>query len=197
LFFILFALPMIAQTAPSASTVLNDFLDRIDRQTLSTSFTITVTDDGSQPMSYNGKIQMRDTCFTLSMFGSQGAYDGKTYYLYSEDTDELTLTNPTRDELLEANPILFARELGKLSTVRFSGTNRNPKIYAIDLIPDNRSAGIQRFTIKIDKSTFLPKEISVREGKQLTTLLFPDARFVSAVPVFTISKPGAFVNDLR
>ena len=127
----------------------------------------------------------------------KGAYDGKTYYLYSEDANELTLTNPTPEELREANPVLFARELQRLSKVRFSAASKDQNVYAIELIPNNQDAGVQKFTIKLRRADLVPLEVSVREGQQTTVLCFEEAKYVTTVPSFVIAKQGAFVNDLR
>lgn len=195
---ILWALmPLALLAEPTADEVLSQFLQKVEKQTLVTSFTITVSEQATQPMIYKGSITMRGDKFLISMFGNEGAYDGKTLYMYAEDTEELTLSNPTQDELIEANPILFAKALRQQAKVRFSGTNRDSKVYAVDLIPNNQSAGVQQISIKISKATLLPVELTVKEGKQLTVIKFTNPKFDSSVPKFSISKPGAFVNDLR
>ena len=78
-------LPMwiVAQNNTTADAVLLDFLTKIDNQTLTANFTITVTEHANQPISYTGKMQMRGDRFRLNMLGNEGAYDGKTYYLFS------------------------------------------------------------------------------------------------------------------
>lgn len=196
--FILWVLiPLSLLAEPTADEVLTQFLQKVEQQTLVTSFTITVTEQATQPMSYTGSISMRGDKFLISMFGNEGAYDGRTLYMYAEDVNELSMSNPTQEELVEANPILFAKALRRQSKVRFSGTNRDSKVYAVDLIPNNQSAGVQHITIKINKQTLLPVELSVKEGKQLTVIKFVSAKYESTIPKFTISKPGAFVNDLR
>ena len=195
---VLLPLLVAAQTAaPTADRVLTQFLDKIDEQTLSAMFTLTVAENATTPISYNGHLHMRGDKFRLSLMGNEGAYDGKTYYLYAEDTDELTLTTPTREELLEANPILFARELRKQATVRFAASGKDTKRYVIELVPNNQNAGIQKFVLRLRKADLVPEEVSVREGKQTTTLRFTQAAYEKEAPSFVISKPGAFVNDLR
>ena len=197
---IMLLLPMLVaaqSAAPTADEILTQFFQKIDAQTLSAAFTITVSETANTPISYTGNIQMRGEKFRLSFIGNEGAYDGKTYSLYAEDTNELTLSTPTRDELLEANPLLFAQALQKRATVRFSAANKDAKRYVIELLPENQSAGIQKFVIKICKADLTPEEVTVKEQKQTTVLRFTHANYSTAVPPFTISAPGAFVNDLR
>ena len=191
-------LPLMASAQSlTANDVLRQFLSKIDGETLSAAFTLTVSQDATQPLSYTGQLKMRGNNFRLSMLGNEGAYDGKTYYLYSEETDELTLTTPTPQELLEANPILFARELQRKSTVRFSAANKDTKRYVIELVPSNQSAGVRKFVIKLLKKGYIPEEITVKEDSQTTVLRFTDASFTAQIPSFVIYKPDAFVNDLR
>ena len=197
---VLCMLPLLAtaqQKPLTANDVLRQFLSKIDGETLNASFVLTVTQDATQPLSYTGQLKMRGNCFRLKMLGNEGAYDGKTYYMYSEDTDELTLTTPTPQELLEANPILFACELQRKSSVRFSAANKDPKRYVIELVPNNQTAGVQKFVITLQKSGFVPEKIEVKESAQSTVLRFQDAGFSAQIPSFVVSKPGAFVNDLR
>ena len=181
----------------TADEVLLRFLTKIDEQTLTANFTITVTEQANQPISYTGKMQMRGDRFRLNMLGNEGAYDGKTYYLFSEETNELTLSTPTHAELLEINPVLFARQLQRLSTVRFNVANKDNKRYVIDLVPNNREAGISKFTIKLRKGSLIPEEITVNESGTTTVIRFSEATYDSFMPSFVLTKPGAFVNDLR
>ena len=196
------ALPLFAiaqNPEATADAVLLSFLSKIDNQTLSADFTITVSDDATAPISYNGKLQMHGEKFRISMLGNEGAYDGKTYYLYSEENNELTLSIPTRAELLEVNPVLFARELQRGSTVRFSQTNKDSKRYVIELVPNNRDTEIRKFVIKLKKVTLTPEEITVNEVAGPTTIVrFSNTQYSGRVPSFAITpQPGTFINDMR
>lgn len=193
---LLLPLAMMAQTAPTAAEVAERFLKKIDSQTLSASVTLSVNDGRGQNMSYAGKISMRGNLFFLSMPGTEASYDGKTFYLYTEDTDELSLSTPTFDELLEANPVLFAKELRKKATIRFVAS-KNADQYIVEFVPDNQKVGVQKFVLKLRKSDLVPLEITVREGKQTTTVKFSSAQYSSATPSFAIKREGAFINDLR
>ena len=43
----------------------------------------------------------------------------------------------------------------------------------------------------------LPSSIEIKEGKQLTTLRLTNPTYTTDIPSFTITKPDAFLNDLR
>ncbi len=198
--FMICALPVLCaaqNVTPTANVVLQNFLSMIDNRTLSADFTLTVTDNGLQPISYTGNVQMRGEKFRLSMLGNEGAYDGKTYYLYSQETDELTLTTPSRAELVEANPILFAQQLQRLSIVRFSPAKQDNRRYFIELVPTNEEAGVEKFILTLRKGSLEPEEIVVKEPQNTTRIVFSNVVYSPKTPSFVINMPGAFVNDLR
>lgn len=192
--FLFLFLPCLLTTA-TAATTLDTFLQTLADHTLHSDFVITISEGASQPMNYPGTITMRGDRFMLEMFDMEAAYDGKTLYVYSATTDELTLSTPTEQELMEANPFLYAQALSKLCTITEQTTA--PQALTIILTPNDQSAGIQRFTLRIEKETMLPSSIEIKEGKQLTTLRLTNPTYTTDIPSFTITKPDAFLNDLR
>lgn len=197
---LLLPLALLAQaatpSAPTADEILLRFLSKIDSQTLTASVNITLPDGSGSATTFPGTLQMRGEKFLTRFLGNEAAYDGRTYYQYSEESRELLLTHPTPQELMEANPVLFARELIKVSRVRYAAGAKADQ-YAIELLPTNQSAGIQKFSIRLRKTDLLPIEVRVHEDAQVTTLRFTSASYSSETPSFTLSHPDAFINDLR
>ena len=191
--YIVLCLPCLLTTA--TATTLDTFLQTLADNTLHADFVITISEGASQPMNYPGTITMRGDRFMLEMFDMEAAYDGKTLYVYSATTDELTLSTPTEQELMEANPFLYAQALSKVCTITEQTTA--PQALTITLTPNDQSAGIQRFTLRIEKETMLPSSVEIKEGKQLTTLRLTNPTYTTDIPSFTITKPDAFLNDLR
>ena len=187
------SLPCLLTSA--TATNLDTFLQTLADHTLRSDFVISISEDASQPMNYPGTITMRGDRFMLEMFDMEAAYDGKTLYVYSATTDELTLSTPTEQELMEANPFLYAQALSKVCTI--TEQTAAPQALTITLTPNDQSAGIQRFTLRIEKETMLPSSIEIKEGKQLTTLRLTNPTYTTDIPSFTIIKPDAFLNDLR
>ena len=197
----------------ATATNLDTFLQTLADHTLHSDFVITISEGASQPMNYPGTITMRGDRFSLEMFDMEAAYDGKTLYVYSATTDELTLSTPTEQELMEANPFLYAQALSKVCTIteqpstgdagvppagrkQGGGANTTTNI-TITLTPNDQTAGIQRFTLRIQKDTMLPLSVEVKEGKQQTTLRLTNPTYTTNIPSFTLTKPDAFLNDLR
>lgn len=201
--YIVLCLPCLLTTA-TAATTLDTFLQTLADHTLHSDFVITISEGASQPMNYPGTITMRGDRFLLEMFDIEAAYDGKTLYVYSATTDELTLSTPTEQELMEANPFLYAQALSEVCTI----TEQPIVVQAgahltITLTPNDQTAGILRFTLALRQEKqqgaplWLPQEITIKEGKQQTTLRLTNPTYTTNIPSFTLTKPDAFLNDLR
>ncbi|MBR1563741.1 MAG: outer-membrane lipoprotein carrier protein LolA [Paludibacteraceae bacterium] len=177
------------------SDVLQTFFSNIEKQTLESDFTFTITEQGGQPTNIAGKITMRGERFTANLMNTEVAFDGKTLYTYSEDNDELTLSTPTMEELRESNPLLFAKALTETykPTVTQQGSN-----WLVSIKPDAQQTGVREFTLILRKSDLIPLSATMRETNfNTTTLTLRNQHLSTTLPDFMINKPGAFINDLR
>ena len=180
-------------------SVLTSFLANLETKTLQSDFTITVAEEITAPMNYPGSVTMSGRQFKLEMYNINAAYDGKTMYMYSPETDELTLTNPTEQELLETNPFLYARALVDVCNVteRTITDNRSP-LTVITLTPKDQSIGINRFTLKVRNDDLMPLSIELKEGKKTTTLKLKDPKFINTQQAFMlVPNKDTYVNDMR
>ena len=156
------------------TATLASFLTGLETKTLKTDFTLTISENVSQPLNITGTITVHGEQFLLSALDYDAAYDGKTFYLWQPDTEELTLSTATQGELLEINPFLFAKALDA------AGKKVN---FVID-----------------DKQ--LPVRAQMSDGKTNYSLTFRNAQYLSPSAANTVSysivpPSGAFVNDIR
>jgi hypothetical protein len=181
-------------------TVLQSLFAALEQKTLVSDFAITISDNPShaannQPITYTGELSMHGKQFMLEMFGIEAAYDGHTLYMYSEDTEELTLSIPTEEELVQTNPFLYAQALLPACQYAEKVTGNTTEI---TLTPKDPAAGISKFVLQITTTTLLPSLVEIHEtGNKTTTLLLSNAVYTEAKPAFIIEKEGVFVNDLR
>ncbi len=182
-------------------TVLESLFSTLEQHTLVTDFSVTMGAQQAQPMTYNGSIRMQGECFAVNVLDVESAYDGKTLYVYQPDIDELSLSNPTDEELQQANPFLFAKAMRDACNI----TEREGKdgVTIITLTPKVK-AEISRITLRVKtasqtagKNLILPLSIEVREGTKTTTLKAKNPQWTTDKQVWTISKPGTYLNDLR
>jgi outer membrane lipoprotein-sorting protein len=142
---------------------------------------------------------MQGDKFRLEAMDIKAAYDGKTMYMYSGQTDELTLSNPTEQELLEANPFLYAKALVPVCNVT-ERTTQDGLQTIVTLTPKDQSIGINRFTLRVRNSDLMPLSAEIKEGKKISTLKMKEPKFVATTPekIFVL-KPSknTFVNDMR
>jgi hypothetical protein len=176
-------------------TVLQSLLATLEQKTLVSDFAISIAEEQAQPTTYTGDMAIHGKQFTLSMFAIEAAYDGNTLYMYSDDTEELSLSTPTDEELQQTNPFLYAQAL--LPVCQYSEKAMGDKTQ-ITLTPNDQSAGITKFVLRLTTATLLPTSIEIHEedGKQ-TTLRLNNARYTDDTPSFIIEKEGAYINDLR
>lgn len=176
-------------------TILQSLFSTLEQKTLQSDFSITITQEQTQPMTYAGTLAMRDQKFALEFIGIEAAYDGQTLYMYSEDTEELTLSTPAEEELIQTNPFLYARALLPLCEYAEKAVGDKTQI---TLTPRDQSLGINKFVLRLVTTTLLPvsAEIYESDGK-VTTLRLNNPEYKTECPKFSIEKPEAFINDLR
>lgn len=207
-------------SASQPTEIAEQFISKIEKQLLTADYSIELLEGTQRQQVVSGNLQMLGNCFHMTILSTEAAFDGKTLYMYQEETNELTLSNPTDEELLDVNPMLFARALLRTSTVRFAANaskaangkaanekaKSNPilaaaEVVTLDFIPINKAAGIQRFVIKLRKADLAPIEIQIREQQQQTIIHFSRQSFApSSQPsssLFQLEYPSAWLNDLR
>lgn len=178
-------------------TVLSSFLANLETKTLQSDFIVTVSEEVNAPMNYPGTITMHGNQFLLTMFGIEAAYDGKTLYMYSGQTDELTLSNPTEEELVEANPFLYAKALVDVCNITERSLNEG-KETLITLTPKDQSIGINRFVLKVRTADLMPLSVEIKEGKKTSSLKLKEPKFVSDKQQYTIvPDKDTYINDIR
>ena len=177
------------------TNLMQRFFDNLEKKTLISDFTITVTEKATQPTTITGNITMQETKFKAQFMGMEIAYDGTTLYSYSEDNNELTLSTPMQEELADINPLLFAKAITESCKTEIKEQNDN---YAITLIPQESGSGIRDFVINIRKHDLMPLSATMREtGMKTTAIIFRNSRFSPTWAEFIINKPNAYRNDLR
>ena len=176
-------------------TILQSLFSTLEQKTLQSDFSITITQEQTQPMTYAGTLAMRDQKFALEFIGIEAAYDGQTLYMYSEDTEELTLSTPTEEELIQTNPFLYARALLPLCEYAEKAVGDKTQI---TLTPRDQSLGINKFVLRLVTTTLLPVSAEIHESDgKVTTLRLNNPEYKNECPKFSIEKPEAFINDLR
>lgn len=178
-------------------SILSSFFANLEQKTLQSDFSVSLQDGQQVTENYAGSITMHGQYFTFLMGDNKAAFDGKTMYVYSPETEELTLTEPTEEELIESNPLLYAKAVADVCEVSEQPSKDGTQTI-VTLVPADQSQGVNRFILKIRNSDLMPLQLEVKEGMKTTLLRMINPAFTQTVPEFTIEpEETTFVNDLR
>ena len=184
-------------------TVLQPLFAMLEQKTLVSDFTMTYTQspiaNSQSPITYTGNLAIHGKQFKLSMFNIDAAYDGNTLYMYSEELEELTLSTPTEEELVQTNPFLYAQALLPVCQYAEKAIGDKTQITLTPTSPiADSSMPITKFVLRVVTATLLPTTVEIHEDDgKTTTLRLNNAHYTDEAPSFTIEKEGAFINDLR
>ena len=178
-------------------TVLSSFLANLEQKTLQTEFVASVSEEVNAPLNYPGTITIHAQKFILTMFGLEAAYDGQTLYMYSSDMDELTISNPSQQELSQTNPFMMAKMVAENCNVTET-PSADGKETVVTLTPKEPGTGFNRFTLRLRNADLMPLHLEIREGQKTSSLRLQNPMFVTTEPKYVIEpNPTTFVNDMR
>jgi len=178
-------------------TILSSFFANLEQKTLQTEFVASVSDEVNAPLHYPGTATIHAQKFILTMFGIEAAYDGTTMYMYSSDTDELTISTPSQQELAQTNPFMTAKTVAENCQVTET-LSADGKETVVTLTPKEAGTGFNRFTLRIRNADLIPLHLEIREGQKISSLQLQNPMFITTEPKYVIEpNPSTFVNDLR
>ena len=125
-------------------------------------------------------------------------FDGKTMWTYMKDNEEVNVSNPTEAQLQTINPYNFINlyKNGYSSTLNTTGNS-----YVVHLTSTAKDKKIKELFITIDKQSYHPTQVKMRNEKGWTTITLSDfkAKSLSDGQFRFNSKdhPTAEVIDLR
>ena len=148
-----------------------------------------------------GTLIVAKECFIFSGEDIKVCYDGKTQWTHQISEREVTLTNPTANELAEVNPLSFLKNYQanyKVNILSSAGGK-----YKIQLLGKRRSLYVRSAVVTVSATTWLPTRIDAElsNGGKLTVDVdsavkgkaIPAAKFKFS----TSANPGVEVIDLR
>jgi len=194
---------LLAQNDKQAEKLIADFIKSVESDAIQTDFIMTILDINDEPIQVQiGKFAMKGNKFSLSVDGANVFFDGKTQWTYLASNNEVSITEPTEDELGEVNPILILREYQAKCVVQMLPEGESPENYAIRIIPMS-NAEFSKIVVGINKSTKVPTSILL-QGKNSFSISIEFSEFKQNVNIanetFTFDKSkykNVFENDLR
>ncbi len=125
-------------------------------------------------------------------------FNGKTQWSYLKSTNEVNVTTPTEAQRMRMNPYTFITMYRSGYTLGMTQKGAN---YQVHMTAQNAQRSVQEVYLTINKATYKPSVIRMREGQKWTTITITNFR-TKALPdnVFTFNAkdfPTAEVVDLR
>lgn len=142
-----------ASAVDTAEQILQRCADKINK---APSITIKFTLNYGESRSDCQLILSREK-YRLSSKDVEVWYDGETQWSYSAADKEVTITDPTPDELLECNPFAIINNYKTAYTFRRLSGEKDE----IELTAKSKMSNIRRAVITVNASTGLPSKLIV------------------------------------
>lgn len=146
---------------------------------------------------HSASLSLSHPCFIIDLGDAKIYYDGTTQWAYSAKDKEVTVLNPTDDELSQANPLLILRNLAN----DYSGAPVKGKPNTVRLTPLDPASDVAEATVTFDPSSGWPVSMTLITGSgraDITNLRFTPSKTKKAASAFKFQAPkGTTVTDLR
>lgn len=165
---------------------------------LQADFTATSSDNAR----IEGTLCMRHDRFSMVTQQVATWYDGSHMWTYSKSAGETSLTSPTDEELLEANPFFIINQYSAYYKPRI--TKHAGASYVIRLASTSKDAPMKSADITVNSATWLPTKVAATFANGSSILIDITSMHVlkSALPASAFTYPadkypGIEVIDLR
>ena len=148
--------------------------------------------------SASGTIAIKGNKFNARTAQAMVWYDGKTQWTYMKKTNEVNVSNPTQAQQMSMNPYTFINiyKTGYTPTMKTIGSN-----YKVRLVAQNKKRTVQELILTIDKKSYIPSQIKMRQGNTWSTITVSNfkAKSISNSTFVFNGKdfPKAEIVDLR
>ena len=168
-------------------------------------FTLSIKDViNKTSQSFDGTIQMRGNKFRIDTPEQNIYFDGKTQWVHQKSYEEVTISEPTAEEIQALNPKSIFSLYKKNSNYKYVGTKTDIKMRKVEEVSILPQKGeITRINVQINTADYFPvmfhifyknkMENIIYINKYQTKQNFSDDLFVFDVKQF----PNVEVIDLR
>jgi outer membrane lipoprotein-sorting protein len=125
------------------------------------------TMSGTQYGNVSGVITVKGRKFHASTPVAVIWFDGKTQWTYMKKNDEVNVSTPNEAQLQAINPYNFIHlyKSGFSYTMTTQGT-----AYVVHLTATGAKSGIQEMYITVNKKSYVPSQVKMRQGKTWSTI---------------------------
>lgn len=192
-----------SQQKSDAQSVINNFQNEVKTETIQADFRLEIKQKNNvNSQSVSGNILLKSNLFYINMGDILVWFNGKTQWTLMKENNEVSIIEPTEQELAEVNPVAILSALKAKSNVRFSKT-KSEQLYIVELLPKQKNADIQFAEIKIQKrnNQLVSMKMIQKNGTTSTIVMSNYKTGIKTTPAnFQFDKtkfPKVSVNDLR
>lgn len=124
--------------------------------------------------SVNGTFKSSGRKFVLDTPIAKTWYDGNNMWTSNSQSKEITLVNPSQQEVNEVNPFAYMDSYKSKYTVAFS-KRKDATRHLVLLNPKNKKDDIKAVEIAINKKTMLPERFIIRDKRDKVTTVYINA----------------------
>ena len=162
IFLIVFcSLSVNAQTDSQAKATLDKVSAFLQKSAITTDFYIIYENaQTNESEKKAGKLKLKGNKFTLSTEELELFFDGKTQWTLMKELNEVSISEPTKEEMLQLNPILIVNEFGKTHHVQFDADSEKDKVnFLLNLFPKENKFDHFKVVIVVQKDTKQVKKL--------------------------------------
>ena len=189
-------MPAAILAADNAAHILNLAAERF-RKSPSISAVYTVN---SQSGNVAGNIVISGKRFRISSPDMSTWFDGTTQWTYSPADREVTVSEPTADELLQINPFEIINSFRNGYNASTVSTSKSQTV--IRLKAKNSKAEISQAVLTLDSATLFPSRIELTGSAGHAVITLGGVKKGASLPASDFrfnarTHPGVSINDMR
>ena len=158
IFLLMITTPLYSQNG-KCNTLLDRVIKEYDNSNgVSANFNISTKSNG-YVSEIKGKIVLDGTKFAFTTDEMECGYDGKTLWTYIKNNEEINLSSPEDDEIININPYLLLKNYN--TRFKCSFDSKNGDLETIILSPKNTSDNISSVKVTLNSKLLYPSIIEV------------------------------------
>jgi len=142
-----------AQKTPDSEELIKNFIQSIQSSAIQTGFSITSTEKNTlNSQRFSGKLLLKGNQFYLEMDDMLVWFNGKTQWVYLKQSNEVSITEPTEEEIAEVNPVAVLSAFKLKSNLKM-GKSKNPQNVKIEMTPKKKSESFSKVEAEFVKTS--------------------------------------------
>ena len=195
--FLIAFLPLYVFAQSSAERRVKEAVTELKRSAYEGQFTLLYYSSANDVTDkQSGEITLKGNKFHILLGGNETKFDGKTQWMFVSEFNEVSITEPTTDELKEINPLVMIEYYVAKDRIS-EGEDGEINFYPTE----PKSSEYFRIELRLNKSNLPTRLVIHQKNGDKITLVWDSlnkAKVDDAYFYFDVAKyPNVEVNDLR